>query len=83
MRGVSENYCTAPRWPAVDGDTGICKDGAAGGIVWILRAGVDGAGPEAGCRLEYSKVFGCRSGTDVVRNLVGQVLVGMGRKEVS
>jgi len=82
VRGVVENYYTAPRWPAVDGDAGICQDGATGGIVWILRAGVDGAGPEARCRLEYSEVFGSGSRTDVVRNLVSKALVGMGRKKV-
>lgn len=81
MRGVVENYYTAPRWPAVDGDAGICQDGAAGGIVWILRADVDGARPEAGCRLEDSEVFGSGSRTDVVRSLVGKALVGMGRKK--
>jgi len=82
VRDVVENYYTAPQWPAVDGDAGICKDGATGGIVWILRADVDGARHEAGCRLEDSEVFGCRSRTDVVRNLVGTALVGMGRKKV-
>lgn len=66
MRHVLENYHTAAGRPAVDDDAGMCKDGAAGGIVRILQAGADGAGPEVGCRAGLIEAVGYPGGIKVV-----------------
>lgn len=66
MCGVLEDYHTATRRPAVNDDAGMCKDGAASGNVWILRAGADRAGPEVGCRAGLIEAVGYPGGIEEI-----------------